>query len=115
MYNLPVDDILGNNRIIGSFPDIGAYENVNSTAYISASHKDPVFSFFPNPASDMIIIRSEMFHIKNAEIYTLEGKPIFQEMYPADQLVIKMLDPGIYLLKCTIMDEYSQTRKLIIK
>ena len=69
---------------------------------------------YPNPTSDFInITLSEGSQIKQAEIYDINGKMVFESTNHLNQINMSALESGIYLLQ--IETETGQISKQIIK
>ncbi len=93
-------------------PDAGAFEfgAVMSTDGVANA---PVFSIYPNPASDMLNIEGVNNTVKQVEFYSVLGQ--LQKRSFDTTINVSDLANGIYLVKITTADEQSITKRIIIK
>lgn len=102
MYNIPSSDANGLPRVYGGNIDIGAFENQNSLS-ISENNNSQIIEFYPNPASDYVIINALGFYDNKVEIHDLSGKIVmtycFKTSETEKRLNIAELTKGIYFIK----------------
>jgi hypothetical protein len=77
--------------------------------------KDAAFSIYPNPAKEMLFIRSSVSDLSRIryEIFDLYGRKILQEESTSASADVSLLSNGIYLIRITTED-HSSTHKFII-
>jgi hypothetical protein len=71
---------------------------------------EPVFGFYPNPASDRIILNREY---ELVQIFDLQGK-LHTEVYSAEQVDLSTLPKGIYVIRARDEEGLLFNGKLII-
>jgi hypothetical protein len=66
----------------------------------AGNSKDPLFSIFPNPAADYIIINAlENAQIARLQIFDANGRSVYQLQNGRNRVDISKLTPGIYCIK----------------
>lgn len=105
-----VTDLAGNNRFVGTI-DLGAYEyDVTLSSSTFQSYSD--FSVYPNPATDLLNIRS-IEEIKSIKMYALDGRKLSETQ--SKVLQIGDLPAGIYILTLETKNGTIGTQKIIKK
>lgn len=99
------DDLESSQLVLVYNPTVSGLENV-------PIHQ---FSFYPNPASTFIHIRSQG-RIRGISIYDLAGKEVFKtnELAESDRMNIEFLVSGVYLVK-VISENSMDLKKLIVQ
>ena len=95
----------------GTAPDLGAYEFAFSLAVAETSKKAHAISVYPNPFADFIKI-SDVKNIKTINISDLSGK-IVKTLSPANELDLRDLNAGIYLISFQFDNGTFKTTKVI--
>ena len=72
------------------------------------------FTLYPNPASDMVTIQSNVAGEKQVVVYDLLGKKVISTVVVNNELDVSSLTAGIYTVQVT-QDEITTTKKLSIK
>lgn len=93
-------DASGNERIVNSTIDLGAYEY--NTALSSSSFSTKDFKLYPNPVTNFFKVEAEEA-IQKVEVYNLMGAKVMETNQ--NQVNISSLNAGIYLVKV-----YSENR-----
>lgn len=88
--------------------------------YIGVSEPDqtvPVFSFYPNPANDIIHIMSASQSKKTFQIISLLGTEVFTTVTSAPEIQVdcSQYPQGIYFIRIQYSDRTQQVKKLIIQ
>ena len=87
-------DASGNERIVNSTIDLGAYEY--NTALSSSSFSTKDFKLYPNPVTNFFKVEAEEA-IQKVEVYNLMGAKVMETNQT--QINISNLNTGIYLVK----------------
>ena len=68
---------------------------------ISKTLPDHSLTIFPNPASDLITLRSEVPGVKTIEIISLNGQLMFSGIMEGNEMQVDLswLNKGLYLLR----------------
>lgn len=113
--NLPIIDLDGNPRIIGSAVDMGCYEYPYATRILSSKNKFFI-EVYPNPSSNFIRIEySDDLTIKKLEIIDIYGNIVRRSNYISKELDISNLSNGIYILNFLLDNEKQIVRRFIKK
>jgi len=81
----------------GSNPYWKVYAN-NAPLAVSQTENSPKISVYPNPASDVIHIESAVT-VESARLFALTGKMVMQADSPGNEIDIRALSRGMYLLQ----------------
>ena len=74
------------------------------------------FSFYPNPADDMINIRfSPDVNCEKVDIYSLDGKLCHEQNFNLNTIDISNLTNGIYMMKVTLDNGNTFTEKVVVR
>lgn len=104
-------DLNGNNRIVNSIVDMGAYEydSVLGTEEFATKNE---FKIYPNPFQDTITIDSNN-NIKEVNIFTIDGKQIMSSK--KSELYLGNLNSGMYIVKIIFDDSTVAVKKTVKK
>lgn len=100
-------DLLGNDRILNTTVDMGAYEfgaALGIPSYISENK----FTVFPNPTTSILNIQTNAT-ITQIDIITLDGKQILSTAQK--KIDVSNLPSGLYLIKITSKDNQLVIQK----
>lgn len=101
-------DLLGNDRVVNTTIDRGAYE-YDATA----STNDVVFTnnvnIYPNPVNTTLTIKTDKITVKGVSIYNLLGKKVLQTKQQT--INVSNLAKGMYILKVQSADNKTATKK----
>lgn len=89
----------------------GAVYSINPTMAVRSFSKDAP-SVYPNPASDIVHIRSAKA-IDSATVYNTSGQAVL-ETRSADEVDVSMLAAGMYMLRLTDVDGTSTIIKILV-
>ena len=98
-------DIASNNRLVGSFVDMGAYETDATATSIVEHINSSKSKVFPNPTTGMITLESETILGNEISISNALGKEVTNEVTILNQdlftikLSIEFLPAGLYFIK----------------
>lgn len=109
-------DYAGGNRIMGSKIDIGAYEVVKSNPEgIAEAQRNTLFQCYPNPARDVLMVRSVRSG-GQLQLSTVDGRVLINQAMDGLQTRIPTgaLPRGIYLLRLSAEQE-TATEKIILE
>ena len=108
-------DIAGNARIVGASIDIGAYEAQTNCFAREAQEIEEItantFSIFPNPANDIVNIRTDLEGI-SVVVSDILGRTIIKSSNQRSIDISKLLR-GTYILQVYQGDELKGTEKLM--
>ena len=114
-----LSQFIGQEKVIVKFAFTSAYgnniwiDNVNITATVGIEeNEDNNISIFPNPAKDMLNITSEKA-INQIDVYDVNGKLVKSYTNVNNNINIKDLATGVYMLNITTED--GQVSKKIVK
>ncbi|WP_161597046.1 FG-GAP-like repeat-containing protein [Dyadobacter flavalbus] len=83
---------------------------------VNVSSAELLVTLFPNPVSDKINIKYEGTDgIQEVQLRSENGKTVFQSGKALNQIDIKHLQPGLYILVITGQNGMKSTHKLIVK
>ncbi|MFK7757792.1 MAG: T9SS type A sorting domain-containing protein [Flavobacteriales bacterium] len=105
----------GEYQVIG-YSEIGCsnYSEVMDLTISSIDEKNPAsqFVFYPNPASDHVIVQADGDNSHQLEIFNLEGKLILSENLNSgkNSVQISHLASGVYVMKMGLL-----TKRIIVK
>ena len=92
-----------------------------ATLYASVESNEPSsdnLNIFPNPITTSATISlNQAYHKLNLAIYDLQGKIILQNLYnDCSQILLKcdQLNKGMYFLKLTMDDNWTETAKIVV-
>lgn len=92
------------------------FDWVSLTNQATASVQD-VFksslSVYPNPADNIISVKSNDIKIESVEIFNLFGKSVLKEEYVNETIDVSNITSGVYMLKVN-SEKSSSTRKIVI-
>jgi len=124
-FKSPVSAVSGNHDVYLKFVGSGANKlfqlqwmnfskKSSSTATSSINGKPGKLSIYPNPAKDCLSVYSG-FLFNQIEIFSMNGKKVFQDKNAATQnSILKLnLDTGIYVLRVS-NENYAASSKLMI-
>jgi len=80
-------------------------------------YKGPVFRLFPNPATDIVYVESDV-PLKGVEFYSLSGSMVYQNLSPSGYSMavdIQGFSPGLYLVKLSIEGGAVISQKLVVR
>lgn len=107
----------GNRNPFVDFPEwVCEVWNVNNCTLSSTDFSKPVFILFPNPSEGIVKIQS-LETLENISIYNLQGIKIRNISEPSAEgnwYEIAHLEPGFYLVNCTI-NGIVHSEKLLVK
>lgn len=90
---------------------------VISASGIPENEANNLFSVYPNPAYDVIHIRSNEKSLASGqlELFSVEGKKIFTTtlIHPEESVPVHQLQNGFYLLKLTTRDGFEYWQEFI--
>jgi hypothetical protein len=85
---------------------------VSSVAGPEATHRETIFTIYPNPASDVIHIYSETLSASSFVLYDLSGSRIMDRVFSGQAIIdVSDLENGFYILSLT--DQLSGTREFL--
>ncbi len=105
-------DLAGNDRIMGSAVDMGAFEfdpNLQAASFELADG----MSIYPNPAQDVVFIRSADSTVKEVKIYSALGKELMAVRSAAIDL--SGLSAGVYFVRAVLSNEKVCVGKIVKK
>jgi len=82
------------------------------TTKISDSHPEKEISIYPNPARDILYVKTKKY-VEKTEIYTLEGK-LVKSFEFSETISLKNLKSGIYVVKF-VGNGQPVTKEIIVK
>jgi hypothetical protein len=102
----------------GKVPYIAKIEGstVTKTAWNSEGMEN--LMIYPNPARDKIYIKTESdFELRQIEILNFSGQVLIESSINSTdaEFDISKLAPGVYIIKCNLMDGSESVEKLIIR
>lgn len=93
IYVIPTDPDQTGSGTMGMF-----YQSVLQVLGVSELEKDNV-KIYPNPTTDFIYVKlSSKSKIEGAEIYDLSGKLVFRTKMESEQLDLRSLPQGVYMI-----------------
>ncbi|GAA5082886.1 hypothetical protein GCM10023210_00750 [Chryseobacterium ginsengisoli] len=93
IYVIPTDPDQANSGTMGML-----YQSVLKVLGISELEKDNV-KIYPNPTADFIYVKlNSKSKIEGAEIYDLSGKLVFKTKLDTEQLDLRQLQQGVYMI-----------------
>lgn len=93
IYVIPTDPDQASSGTMGMF-----YQSVLQVLGVSELEKDNV-KIYPNPTADFIYVKlSSKSRIEGAEIYDLSGKLALRTKLDAEQLDLRSLPQGVYMI-----------------
>ncbi len=93
IYVIPTDPDKSNSGTLGIL-----YQSVLQVLGISELEKDNV-KIYPNPTTDFIYVKlNSKSKIEGAEIYDLSGKLVFKTKLDSEQLDLRQLQQGVYMI-----------------
>lgn len=97
VYVLGATDLLGNQRILNSTVDMGAYEFDSSTLGVNdMSLGENDIKLYPNPTSSILNIEMNTI-LKKAIIVNIQGQRVIESV--SNQLDVSSLSNGLYIIK----------------
>lgn len=105
-------DLNGNDRILGSSVDLGAFEFDPNLSAVAFAGSDGL-SIYPNPAQDMVHIRWADATVKDVRVYSALGKELITSQN--ETVDFSGLSNGIYFVKVVSDGGKTQAAKLIKK
>ncbi|MFD2823551.1 T9SS type A sorting domain-containing protein [Lacinutrix iliipiscaria] len=116
----PIDDIRG--RIIGEEIGIDAF-NLATQYFDGSLHTDEyseaesLISIYPNPASELLHIKTSLNEPLKVEIYSIEGKYVYNKMISnsISSIDISTMSSGLYFVKILNQNAENILIKKIIK
>ena len=118
--------ILGNNKLavygdyvnfdMGYFGFCYIVTNNSPLSFYENYNNIKLFSFYPNPADDMINIRfSPDVNCEKVDIYSLDGKLCHEQNFNLNTIDISNLTNGIYMMKVTLDNGNTFTEKVVVR
>lgn len=93
IYVIPTDPEQSNSGTMGLL-----YQTVLQVLGVSELEKDNV-KIYPNPTADFIYVKlNSKSKIEGAEIYDLSGKLVFRTKLDSEQLDLRQLQQGVYMI-----------------
>ncbi|WBX97719.1 T9SS type A sorting domain-containing protein [Chryseobacterium gambrini] len=93
IYVIPTEPDKANSGTMGMF-----YQSVLQVLGVSELEKDHV-KIYPNPTADFIYVKlNSKSKIEGAEIYDLSGKLVFKTKLDSEQLDLRPLQQGVYMI-----------------
>lgn len=93
IYVIPTDPDQASSGTMGLL-----YQSVLHVLGVSELEKDNV-KIYPNPTADFIYVKlSSKSKIEGAEIYDLSGKLVFRTKLDSEQLDLRSLPQGVYMI-----------------
>ncbi|WP_294199239.1 T9SS type A sorting domain-containing protein [Chryseobacterium endophyticum] len=93
IYVIPTDPDQASSGTMGLL-----YQSVLQVLGVSELEKDNV-KIYPNPTADFIYVKlSSKSKIEGAEIYDLSGKLVFRTKLDSEQLDLRSLPQGVYMI-----------------
>lgn len=93
IYVIPTDPDQANSGTMGML-----YQSVLKVLGISEIEKENV-KIYPNPTADFIYVKlNSKSKIEGAEIYDLSGKLVFKTKLESEQLDLRPLQQGVYMI-----------------
>ncbi|WP_294267586.1 T9SS type A sorting domain-containing protein [uncultured Chryseobacterium sp.] len=93
IYIIPTDPDQASSGTMGLL-----YQSVLQVLGVSELEKDNV-KIYPNPTADFIYVKlSSKSKIEGAEIYDLSGKLVFRTKMDSEQLDLRSLPQGVYMI-----------------
>ncbi|WP_294288701.1 T9SS type A sorting domain-containing protein [uncultured Chryseobacterium sp.] len=93
IYVIPMDPDQAGSGTMGMF-----YQSVLQVLGVSELEKNNV-KIYPNPTADFIYVKlSSKSKIEGAEIYDLSGKLVFRTKLESEQLDLRSLPQGVYMI-----------------
>lgn len=108
----PDTDILSNPRVVNMAVDMGAYEHAGVVTGLEELAANQA-NFFPNPASEKIVFEA-MQAVREVEVLTALGKPVTLMTINENEVNVRHLPEGMYLLVVR-SGKQMMVRKLLIK
>jgi len=106
-------DLLGNLRIFNTTVDMGPYEFGSSALSVNDFQSiTSEITLYPNPAFNIINIRSEGLNIKSIKIYDVLGKRVAISKQTAS-IDISQLKSGMYIVKIESLNNKSITKRFV--
>jgi hypothetical protein len=105
------------NSLIPGTPMIravfGSKEIITDNPGIPESGQTP--ELFPNPASDILHIRTDGFEVNHIRMFDVQGRIVLYEKGDHTEIDVSSFPSGIYLLQLGFNDGSFVNRKLIIR
>lgn len=92
---------------------VGTLNVIASTSVNDVNKLNTAFSFYPNPAQDVIQF-PDFDKIDQVAIFSVTGKKVLETITVKQQLNLNGLRPGIYMIKISSKN-ISRTTKLVIR
>ncbi len=77
--------------------------------------KDKDVELFPNPASDIIHIRTTGLTLSHIRVIDLQGRVLLNENGDHHEIDVTSLPPGMYLMQLSTNDGRYVNRKMVIR
>ena len=111
--------LAGNNTgswgIVGTYSSVIIFEN-NGTAISENPNNIRPYSFYPNPANDVINISfSPDVNAEKVEIYGLDGKMYHEQNFNLETVNINDLSNGVYMMKVVLDNGTTFNDKIVVK
>ncbi|MEA3505763.1 MAG: T9SS type A sorting domain-containing protein [Bacteroidota bacterium] len=84
------------------------------TEGVSEINPKPVFTIYPNPATNNLFISNNNELVNAVTIYNQLGKKVIVKTRPIDKIDVSMLKQGIYVIEL-VSNKYKTRHKLIIQ
>jgi hypothetical protein len=103
-------DLSGNERIINTTIDLGAYEYNSTLSVDDISLDENTVKLYPNPATDVVNIKTNQT-IKNVRVFNVNGQKVL-DIANQSQINISNLPTGMYFLNINT-NQSNQTIKIL--
>jgi hypothetical protein len=91
----------------------GSRNVVTATPEVDGS--EMTIELFPNPATDIVTIRTDGFRLSHVRIIDLQGRVLFSENGSPREINVAGLPSGLYLMQLTADDGSFVNRKMVIR
>ena len=108
-------DFTCNENSMSFFPLVLIVDN-NGTVISENPNNNRPYSFYPNPANDVINISfSPDVNVEKVEIYGLDGKLYHEQNFNMETISVNSLSNGIYMMKVILDNGTTFNDKIVVK